>query len=89
MRKCQCGCHPENLTTEYRLMLGSYHEGVSIREVLVNSAGIIVDWDHEPIFTPVSSVADVKRQLIEEMRDLDEMLEATDKPILDEAKLKL
>jgi hypothetical protein len=81
-----CSCEE---TWGYRLMLGSTHEGLSIREVIYDRKGRIVGWHPRPLGECVSSVAAVKRQLVEDMRDLDAMLEATDKPILDEAELKL
>lgn len=65
----------------YRLMNGSTVEGLSIREVSYDEDGGVVDWSPFP--------ASIEGESAEELKfDLREMLEALDKPTLDEAELE-
>jgi hypothetical protein len=56
---CDCVCH-ENEKWDYRIVMGTQHEGISLREVLYDDKGKIVGWNPKPLGPTFSSVADVK-----------------------------
>lgn len=85
---CDCECHDDEIWG-YRLVMGNQYEGLSLRQVIYDKDnGKIIGWNPEPLHRPVSSVGDVRELLVHEMHELDDMLEATKEPILDESKLE-
>lgn len=72
----------------YRLIKGSYYEGISIREVYFNEKGSIIGWSLEPILTQAGYVKEVVEDIVDSMKELDDMLDATKKPVLEEAILE-
>ncbi len=91
---CDCCCHHghdddmDGLTPGYRVMMGKRREGYSIREVLYDDKKKIVAWNPEPVADHEESIDDIKSYLVMEMQEIDEMLEATKRPVLDEALLE-
>lgn len=83
---CDCACH--GLNREYRLMEGTNHEGISIREVLLDDEGAIVDWSEEPIFVLAPNKKEAKEDLTVILDDVKDMFIAFKKPILNEAELE-
>lgn len=66
---------------DYRLMNGSSVEGLSIREVMYDEEGGVVDWAPFP--------ASLEAQSIEEFKiDIKDIEAALDKPTLHEAELE-
>lgn len=91
--ECSCHCHHshddmDELTPGYRVMMGKHREGFSIREVVYDDKNVVVGWNPEPVAGHEESIDDIKRYIVMEMQELDEMLEATKRPILDEALLE-
>lgn len=84
--ECDCPCH--GLNREYRLMKGTNYEGVSIREVLTDDDGTIVDWSEEPIFVLAPTKKEAKEDLTVVLEDIKEMFIAFNKPLLDESDLE-
>lgn len=84
--KCHCACHFDSW--EYRLFNGSSFEGVSLRVVYYDKKKNIVGWTNEPILTLASRTEEVRKFIVEAMKDLDDMLAATQKPIIDERGLE-
>lgn len=82
-------CPECNRRIEYRLMQGTNYEGVSIREVYLNEKNEIEGWSEEPVLILAANKQEVVEGLVEVMRDVDDMLSATKRPILDEADLEL
>lgn len=94
MDECNCHCHHDHedmdgLTPGYRVMMGKRREGYSLREVLYDDKNVIVGWNPEPVANHEESIDDIRESLVIEMQELDEMLEATKRPILDEALLEV
>lgn len=73
---------------EYRLMYGSSWEGLSIREVYYDKDNKIVGWSRQPILTLTDTAQDIKTEIVQVFKDLDNMLEATNKPVLNELELE-
>lgn len=65
----------------YRLVNGSSIEGLSIREVVYDDDGAVVDWAPFPAIIEGASREELKS-------DLEEMLGVLKQPILDEAELE-
>lgn len=83
---CECACH--GLNREYRLMRGTSYEGVSIREVLTDDKGNVVDWSEEPIFVLAPTKKEAKEDLGLVLEDVKDMFTAFNKPVLDESELE-
>lgn len=73
---------------EFRLVKGTYFEGISVREIYFNEKGNIIGWSLEPILTQAGYVKEVVEDIVEAMKDLDDMLVATKKPVLEESVLE-
>lgn len=72
----------------YRLINGTSWEGISVREVYYDINGNILGWSHEPLLMIASNPDEIKKEIINAMKDLDNMLMATKEPVLDEAYLE-
>jgi hypothetical protein len=83
---CECACH-DGGSHEYRLMQGSSVEGISVREVVIDKDGNIASWSF-PISPPGASSKEVREELELTIKELTDVREAFDHPILDEAKLE-
>lgn len=85
-KDCECACH--GFDREYRLMKGTSFEGISIREVVIDDEGKIVDWSEEPIFVLAPTKKEAKEDLTFVLDDIKDMFQAFGKPTLDEADLE-
>lgn len=74
---------------EYRIVNGTSFEGLSIREVYLDKNNKIVNWGKYPASPLAGSKQEVIQDLIEIMKSIDDMLEATKKPILEEETLEM
>ncbi len=83
---CQCACH--NFNHEYRLMKGTNFEGISIREVLTDDHGEVIDWSEEPIFVLAPTKKEAENDLNVVLEDIKDMFTAFKKPVLDESELE-
>lgn len=83
---CDCRCHADRV--EYRLVAGTSFEGVSIRDIYYDKNNRIIGWGRFPLSFLGATAKDVAKDLVNAMQHIDDMLEATKKPILDEAKLE-
>ena|SRR3990167_5801062 len=72
----------------YRLVWGDNYEGISVREVYYDKKNEIVGWGELPLTAITSSTKQLVKELIEAMHHIDNMFEATKKPILDEKALR-
>lgn len=72
----------------YRLVSGDNYEGLSVREVYYDKKNKIVGWGEFPMSATTQSTKQLVRELIEAMHHIDNMLEATKKPILEEKALR-
>ena len=72
----------------YRLVYGDKYEGLSVREVYYDKKNKIVGWGESPMSATTPSTKQLVRELIDAMHHIDDMLEATKKPILEEKALR-
>lgn len=73
---------------EYRLVQGTSFEGLSIRGIYYDKQNKIVGYDPFPLSPLAGSKQEVVVTLVDMFKSIDEMLDATKKPVLDEAKLE-
>lgn len=73
---------------EYRVVRGTSHEGLSIRSIYYDKLNNIVDWDDEPQSALTGNVQELVTYLIEAFKSVEDMVEATKKPIIDEGILE-
>lgn len=74
--------------TEFRVVRGTSHEGVSIRTIYYDKNNKICGWDVEPVSPLASNVKDLLQDIVEAVENLDDMLTATKLPILEESQLE-
>lgn len=73
---------------EFRLVYGTSWEGLSIRCIYYDVHGNIVGYDKKPL-TPLSGTREEAiGYLVDMMKNIDEMLEGAQKPIMKESELE-
>lgn len=75
--------------TKYRLVRGLSYEGISIREIYYDETGRLVGWSQEPLSPLAPTAEELRQEIINSFKELDDMLEATKEPVLDEIDLEL
>lgn len=78
----------EKDSVEYRLVYGASVEGLSIRDIYYDRNHKVVAWGRKPLSIPAQSKEEIVSDILDAIRQLDDMLEATKKPVLDELKLE-
>lgn len=84
---CDCVCHGAS-RMEYRMVRGTNFEGVSIRDIYYDENDNIIGWGILPLTFLAAKPEDIRADLVDAMKHIDDMLEATNKPMLDEERME-